>query len=49
MGQYWTLLNLDKREQHNNWGKLGEFLFGGYPTILYTISAAKVENEQNLG
>ncbi|KAK0184332.1 hypothetical protein F5146DRAFT_988094 [Armillaria mellea] len=25
MGQYWTIVNIDRREHLGNWGKLGEF------------------------
>jgi len=28
MGQYWMLVNLDKRQSHGDWGKLPEFIYG---------------------
>ncbi|KAJ7196046.1 hypothetical protein GGX14DRAFT_673708, partial [Mycena pura] len=31
MGQYWMIINLDKRECHDM-GKLGEYFFRGYPS-----------------
>ncbi len=31
MGQYWQLINLDKRQTFGNRGKLGEYLFTGWP------------------
>ncbi|KAJ6488953.1 hypothetical protein C8R45DRAFT_1213555 [Mycena sanguinolenta] len=34
MGQYWKLINLDKRETYGFWGKLGEFFFDGSPGCL---------------
>lgn len=32
MGQYWHFMNLDKRQTTGDMGKLGEFLFSGYPS-----------------
>ncbi|KAJ7670592.1 hypothetical protein DFH06DRAFT_1178568 [Mycena polygramma] len=29
MGQYWMIVNLDKRQTYGRWGKLGEFFFDG--------------------
>jgi len=34
MGQYWKVVNLDKRQTHGHWGKLGECLFDGTPSYL---------------
>ncbi|KAJ7119851.1 hypothetical protein C8R44DRAFT_878237 [Mycena epipterygia] len=34
MGQDWQIINLDKRATHGHWGKLGECLFDGSPTLL---------------
>ncbi|KAJ7505848.1 hypothetical protein B0H11DRAFT_2186518 [Mycena galericulata] len=34
MGQYWKLLNLDRRQTYGSWGKLGECLFDGSPNCL---------------
>ncbi|KAJ6506718.1 hypothetical protein C8R45DRAFT_1208725 [Mycena sanguinolenta] len=31
MGQYWQVVNLDRRETYGGWGKLGEFLFTRRP------------------
>jgi hypothetical protein len=31
MGQYWRLINLDKRQAFENWGKLGQYLFSSDP------------------
>ncbi|KAJ7465052.1 hypothetical protein FB451DRAFT_1138366 [Mycena latifolia] len=31
MGQYWKLVNVDKRQTFGNWGKMGEWFFGGSP------------------
>ncbi|KAF7341919.1 hypothetical protein MSAN_02047800 [Mycena sanguinolenta] len=31
MGQYWQVINLDRRETYRGWGKLGEFLFTRLP------------------
>ena len=39
MGQYWQVINLDKKQTFGFWGKLGEFLFDGTPTgvALYLV------------
>ncbi|KAJ7505855.1 hypothetical protein B0H11DRAFT_1708027 [Mycena galericulata] len=34
MGQYWKLLNLDRRQTYGRWGKLGECFFSGAPNCL---------------
>ncbi|KAJ7505853.1 hypothetical protein B0H11DRAFT_2186522 [Mycena galericulata] len=34
MGQYWKLLNLDRRQTYGGWGKLGECFFSGAPNCL---------------
>ncbi|KAJ7119854.1 hypothetical protein C8R44DRAFT_737598 [Mycena epipterygia] len=34
MGQYWKIINLDKRATYGSWGKLGEFFFYGPPRRL---------------
>ncbi|KAJ7505828.1 hypothetical protein B0H11DRAFT_1851065 [Mycena galericulata] len=34
MGQYWKLLNLDRRQTYGSWGKLGEWFFDGAPNCL---------------
>jgi hypothetical protein len=31
MGQYWQLINLDKRQTFGIWGKLGQYLFDSDP------------------
>ncbi|KAJ7062217.1 hypothetical protein C8F01DRAFT_126922 [Mycena amicta] len=34
MGQFWKVINLDKKQAFNDWGKMGEFLFYGVPNCL---------------
>ncbi|KAJ7776763.1 hypothetical protein DFH07DRAFT_876915 [Mycena maculata] len=43
MGQYWKLINLDKRQTYGDWGKLGECLFDGSPSCLKTSLRATAE------
>ncbi|EED79920.1 predicted protein [Postia placenta Mad-698-R] len=37
MGQYWKLANLDKRETFGVWGKLGEFFYNDFETLIEYI------------
>jgi hypothetical protein len=37
MGQYWMIVNFDKRQTYGSWGKLGEWFFDGKsPSYLET-------------
>jgi hypothetical protein len=37
MGQYWQVINLDKRQTRGHWGKLGECLLDGSPNTLVPL------------
>ncbi|EED85121.1 predicted protein [Postia placenta Mad-698-R] len=37
MGQWWMLANLDKRENFGTWGKLGEFFYDDFETLIEFI------------
>jgi len=43
MGQYWKVINLDKRQTLGHWGKLGEFLFSPSPSWLVELLARPME------
>jgi hypothetical protein len=56
MGQYWQLINLDKRQTFGHWGKLLEFIHSSEPstvvpylTIPITALPASVENSHLIG
>ena len=44
MGQYWQVINLDKRQTQGHWGKLGECLFDGLPSTLIPLLRRDVTN-----
>ncbi|KAJ7776787.1 hypothetical protein DFH07DRAFT_911667 [Mycena maculata] len=43
MGQYWKLINLDKRQTYGGWGKLGGCLFDWSPGLLETSLSTTAE------
>ncbi|KAK0200167.1 hypothetical protein DFS33DRAFT_1359343 [Desarmillaria ectypa] len=38
MGQYWKLVNIDRREELYNWGKLGEVFYSSFTDIMSLLA-----------
>lgn len=47
MGQYWQVINLDKRQTQGHWGKLGECLFDDSPNTLVPFLKQAIDTAPN--